>query len=120
MIVKIRTVKDYVDAQNHLIIGEISYKRGTPEALSNNTLYLRCRTFHFGKNINNEKAIKMGELDYRSVPLNRIEIINWLDNQFNFEKAELQWNKDQTGLYLVDDHDRKCRIYSVICNRSRN
>jgi hypothetical protein len=72
---KIRCKKQYVEANNHLIVGYL---------LKYSTEYVKVlgRTFHFGKVLTEKSGISIGEFDNRIVPWNNIEIVNILPNDF--------------------------------------
>ena len=79
---KIRTVKNYADAGNHIIIGKV---------ISCNTAFVRlnCRTYHFRKAAHTPMDIKVGEVMNRIIPWTRVEIINELNILFDYTKAKL-------------------------------
>jgi hypothetical protein len=79
---KVRCVKPYKSANNHLFVGYM---------LSNTITHVRlkCRTFHFGKLAMGLKDVSCGTFSERIVPWNRIECINVLDPNFDVEKARL-------------------------------
>lgn len=104
-IVRIRWVKPYPEAHNHIAIGDVLDE--TP-----NYLTLFCRTYHFGNNVGGRKArlvplkfvggIVEGEKAVRSVPWSRIEVINELPETTD-------WNApaqvDEDGLCtLINKH----------------
>ena len=104
-VVKVRWVKTYPTAHNHVAVGEVL--RETPQYLA-----LFCKTYHFGNNIGGRKArlrqgeyvggVIEGEKSVRIIPWSRIEVINELP-------AETHWDAeayvDQTGLcYLANKH----------------
>ena len=105
---KVRTVKNYPEAHNHIFIGEV---------VNMNQSYVRlnCRTFHFGKNINNIKDIRIGGQSVRILPWNRIEIINELPSSFDYSEAELIYNND--GKIALSDEQTECVISSSYDNR---
>ncbi len=104
---KIRTVKNYLDAHNHLLIGH---------AVEVNKLFVRlyCQTFHFRKNVNNLKDIKVGPCDYRIIPWARIELINELASEFDYQTARLV-QTDEFTIVLTDDK-HSCIIASTYDN----
>ncbi len=84
---KIRTVKNYAEASNHIIVGKV---------LACNTAFVRlhCRTYHFRKNAHSPADIKVGEIMNRVIPWSRIEIINELNTMFDYTKAQLISSSD--------------------------
>jgi len=105
---KVRTVKNYPEAHNHLFIGQ---------ALELNRSYVRldCRTYHFGKTINNIKDVRVGMKSIRILPWERIELINELPSSFNYSKAELI-SKDN-GKIALSDGKTDCVLSSSYDNR---
>lgn len=105
---KIRTVKNYPDAHNHIFVGEV---------LDMESCYLRldCKTYHFGRSINGLKDIRAGGKNVRIVPWNRIEIINELSGAFNYSEAELTTDKDCR--IILTDGKLKCVIAFPYDNR---
>ena len=84
---KIRTVKTYPEAHNHIIVGcvidtTVSYVR------------LDCRTYHFGRAVNSEKDICTGSQMVRVIPWARVEIINELADSFDYTSAQIVGGKD--------------------------
>jgi hypothetical protein len=86
---KIRTVKPYIDAHNHIIVGRV---------LDVTDAFIRtdCKTYHFGKSVSSEKDIFTGPLMVRVIPWARIEIINELSDAFDYANAQVAGNKDGT------------------------
>ena len=95
---KIRTVKNYAEASNHIIIGKV---------LSCNTAFIRlhCMTFHFRKNAHNPNDFKIGEDMVRIIPWSKVEIINELDSSFNYMKSELI-SEDNNEVLLTDKKNK--------------
>ncbi|MBI9016226.1 MAG: hypothetical protein JEZ07_03085 [Phycisphaerae bacterium] len=104
---KVRTVKNYPDAHNHLMIGKV---------IEINKIYLRleCKTYHFRKNINSLKDIKTGPCEYRILPWSRIELINELSDNFDYKDAKLTITNDLT--VTIDDGKNSCIIASTYDN----
>ncbi len=105
---KIRTVKNYPEAHNHLLIGEV---------LESNQSYIRldCRTYHFGKNVNSAKDVRIGTKGVRILPWNRIELINELPSSFSYSEANLVANKE--GKIALSDGKIKCVLSSSYDNK---
>jgi|SRR3989339_1026314 len=105
---KVRTVKDYPEAHNHLFIGQVL-------ELTQSYVRLDCRTYHFGKAINGIKDIRVGSRGIRILPWNRIELINELPSSFDHCKAELISNED--GKIAFSDGKTDCVLSSSYDNK---
>jgi hypothetical protein len=105
---KVRTVKNYLEAHNHLFIGRVLQ-------LTQSYVRLDCRTYHFGKTINSVKDIRAGMKCIRILPWNRIELINELPSSFDYSKAELVSNKE--GKIALSDGKTECILSSSYDNR---
>ncbi|MBN1846103.1 MAG: hypothetical protein JW810_10500 [Sedimentisphaerales bacterium] len=79
---KIRTVKDYTDAHNHIIVGRVM-------GMTDSYVRLHCRSYHFGKQVESPEDIQEGCLMVRIIPWHRVEIINELAPSFNYTQAKL-------------------------------
>jgi hypothetical protein len=84
---KIRTVKDYPDAHNHLFVGQV-------KGVNDNYVRLECKTFHYGRRINSLQDIREGAYEVRILPWNRIEVINELSPDFDVAQAKISIDKD--------------------------
>lgn len=100
---KVRAIKPYPEAHNHLLIGCVLAEHGP-------CVSLLCRTFHFGRNVNSVKDIIPGALGKRIIPWSRIEIINELVGTFDFERAKLV--KGAKGNVSLSDGANSCLIAS--------
>ena len=102
-ILKIRTIKNYPQAHNHLIVGK---------ALEINSTFIRlhCRTYHYGGIINSPKDIHAGELMNRMIPWNRIEIVNELPSDFDYINNIVAADND--GKVAFKDKKHYCLINS--------
>ena len=105
---KVRTVKDYPDAHNHILVGIV---RG----VTDNYVRLMCRTFHYGRRVNALKDVRQGAFEVRLVPWNRIEIINELSSDFDVEQAKL--TMDREGAAVLSAGDCNCVISSSLGER---
>jgi len=105
---KVRTVKNYPGAHNHLFIGEVT-------ELVQSYVRLDCRTYHFGKTINSIKDIRVGSQGTRILPWNRIELINELPSSFDYSGADLISNKG--GKIALSDGKIECILSSSYDNR---
>ena len=91
---KIRTVKNYPQAQNHIIIGKVI-------EIHDSWISLKCRTYHFGTRASSLLAIRVGTIMNRIIPWSRIEIINELPIDFDYTQAELKLN-NKSEILLSD------------------
>ena len=104
LIWKMRFVKSYPDAHNHLLIGQVT---GRDEVC----VELMCRSFHYGRAVNGPKDITMGAIGKRIVPWSRIEIINELPASFDYQNAKLK--ADQKGGVFFSDSHFFCPIVTI-------
>ena len=79
---KVRSVKPYPEAQNHLFLGEVV-------AAEVPYVELLCHTLHFGRVVNSAKDVRIGAFERRLVPWQRIEVINQLPQSFDCQGAKL-------------------------------
>lgn len=105
---KIRTVKDYPDAHNHIFVGQVL-------GVTDNYVRLKCKTFHYGRMINAIKDIREGAYEVRILPWNRIEVINELAENFEVDQAKLVVGK--SGGAVLTCGDLKCVISSSLGER---
>jgi len=100
---KIRTIKNYPDAHNHLLVGKVM-------EITDSYVRLHCRTFHFARVVNRPKDIEIGSVTVRVVPWSRIEIINELPPTFDYTKTMIVADKE--GEVLFQDTKYKCPLVS--------
>jgi len=105
---KIRTIKNYPEAHNHLFIGQVL-------ELHQSYVRLDCRTYHFGRAINSARDIRAGTKGIRILPWTCIELINELPSSFDYSKAELVSNKE--GKIALSDGKTDCILSSSYDNR---
>jgi hypothetical protein len=79
---KIRTIKNYPEAQNHLLVGKILQ-------ITESYIRLHGRSYHYGRMVNKADDIKIGGLQVRVVPWNRVEIINELPPTYDYIRSIL-------------------------------
>lgn len=96
LIWKVRSIKPYRDAHNHLLIGEVVNRDGV-------CLTLMCRSFHYGRAANSAKDVAVGAIGKRVVPWNRVEIINELPPSFDYQNAQLKAD-EKGGITFTDGH----------------
>ncbi|MBN2272313.1 MAG: hypothetical protein JXN61_17005 [Sedimentisphaerales bacterium] len=91
---KIRTIKNYPEATNHLLVGRV---------LDINDSYVRlhCRSYHYKGVVNSPDDIEIGNTMVRVVPWSRIEIINELPDGFDYVRSRLI--ADKVGQVLFQD-----------------
>lgn len=98
---KVRVVKAYPEAHNHLLIGEVLAKDRV-------CVEMNCRSFHFGRVVNSLKDIRAGDVGVRIIPWAHIEIINVLPADLNYREAEL--SLDREGNIFLRDSQHICPI----------
>jgi len=96
---KIRTIKNYAEAHNHILVGKVL-------DITDSYVRLHCRTYHFGSELHGPEDILIGALMVRVVPWSRIEIINELPPTFDYIQSTLIANK--TGEVLFRDRQYTC------------
>ncbi len=98
---KIRVVKSYPEAQNHLLVGTV---------LANNSvcIKMKCRSFHFGRLVHSLKDIRTGSLGIRIIPWSQIEIINVLPTDFHSHDCKL--DIDSQGNIFLNDQNHLCPL----------
>jgi hypothetical protein len=101
LIWKVRVVKTYHEAHNHILIGAV-------RARDSVSVELHCRPFHFGRLVNGLKDVTPGEVGTRIIPWLQIEIINVLPTDFRFVEAEL--GTDGDGNIVLRDGSYACPI----------
>jgi hypothetical protein len=94
---KIRTIKNYPDAHNHLLLGKVL-------EITNSYIKIHCRTYHFGRIINRPEEIQIGGLMVRVVPWSRVEIINELPATFDYVRNGLTTDKEGEVLFQDGRH----------------
>ena len=98
---KVRAVKPYPEAHNHLLIGQVLERDTT-------CVELLCRSFHLGRSASSKHDVAVGELARRIIPWNRIEIINRLPDSFDFRQATI--HADGKGDISFTDGHYHCPI----------
>ncbi|AQQ10363.1 hypothetical protein L21SP3_02195 [Sedimentisphaera cyanobacteriorum] len=100
---KVRSVKSYPEAKNHIFVGK-------PSEINSTYVLLKCKTFHFGKNVNTVRDIQVGKVEYRIMPWSRIEIVNVLDKDFEYKSAQLSMG--EKGQINLTDGSKEVLIYT--------
>ena len=91
---KIRTIKNYLEAHNHIIVGRVM-------EITDSYVRLHCKTYHFGTVLNSPKDVIIGSVMERIIPWGRIEIINELPPTFDYVRSSLI--ADREGEVLFKD-----------------
>lgn len=97
---KVRQVKPYADAANHIFLGKV---------LNNNLTHvvMDCVTFHFGKKVDNvgNKDIVTGMRRIRRIPWYQIEVVHDLTKDFDFTNGKLVIDGEGTAVFRTEKHD---------------
>ncbi|MFC1737164.1 hypothetical protein ACFL1X_13700 [Candidatus Hydrogenedentota bacterium] len=94
---KIRFVKNYPGAANHLMVGEVVEQ--TPMYVS-----IKGKTYHYGKTLSRLADIKVGMVTTRIVPWGRIEVIHEMPEGLDYAAAKLVAGEDGTVALKDDVH----------------
>jgi len=84
-VLKVRCVKPYQGAHNHLAVGKAL--RETPHYLE-----LHCRTIHYGQWQTNLKGVRQGQVAVRLIPWHRIEVMHVLPEDTDW-RADIALDK---------------------------
>jgi len=105
-VVRVRWVKMYPSAHNHVAIGDVLQE--TPYYLT-----LLCKTYHFGHGSGTQRAFLVpnvcvggivgGEKAIRSIPWSQIEVINELPPETDWDVRALV---EDTGLCLLENEQK--------------
>ena len=98
---KIRTIKNYPEAHNHILVGKVL-------DITDSYVRLHCRTFHFGPSLDSPQDVIVGAVMVRVIPWSRIEIINELPADFDYVKSTVI--SDKPGQVLFRDKQYLCPI----------
>jgi len=79
---KVRTIKNYPEAHNHLLVGRVL-------ELTDSYIRMHCRTYHYGRSVSRPEDIRIGAPMVRVVPWSRVEIINELPETFDYLNSNL-------------------------------
>lgn len=91
-IVKIRWVKNYASARNHIAVGLVKGE-------TQHCLVVECRTFHFGKLVRDRSRVEHGDVSIRAVPWNRIEVVHVLEEDTDW-KVDFMMDEENGDLIL--------------------
>ena len=94
---KIRTIKNYPEAHNHLLVGKVL-------EITDSYVRIHCRTYHFGRIINRPEDVQIGNLMNRVVPWSRIEIINELPPTFDYVRNTITADREGEVIFQDDQH----------------
>lgn len=98
---KIRAIKSYPEAHNHVLVGKVL-------EITDSYVRLHCRTFHFGPSLDSPEDVLIGAVMVRVIPWSRIEIINELPGDFDYVKSTVIG--DKPGQVLFKDKQYLCPI----------
>ena len=98
---KIRAIKNYPEAHNHILVGRVL-------EVTESYIRLHCRSYHFGPVLNSPEDVLIGEVMVRVIPWSRIEIINELPNDFDYVRSTVI--SDKPGQVLFRDKQHRCPI----------
>jgi hypothetical protein len=98
---KIRAIKNYPEAHNHVLVGKLL-------EITDSYVRLHCRTFHFGPSLENVEDVLVGAVMVRVIPWSRIEVINELPTDFDYGKSTVI--SDKPGQVLFKDKQYLCPI----------
>ena len=94
---KIRTIKNYPEAHNHILVGKVL-------DITDSYVRIHCRTYHFGRIINRPEDVQIGNLMNRVVPWSRIEIINELPPDFDYVRNTITADKEGEVIFQDNQH----------------
>jgi len=94
---KIRTIKSYPEATNHLLVGRVL-------DITDSYVRLHCKTYHFNGPVARPEDIQIGNVMVRVVPWSRIEIINELPEGFDYVRSSLIADKEGQVLFRDGKH----------------
>ena len=98
---KIRAIKNYPEAHNHVLVGRVL-------EVTDSYVRLHCRTFHFGPALESVEDVLVGAVMVRVIPWSRIEIINELPGDFDYVNSTVI--SDKPGQVLFKDRQYLCPI----------
>jgi hypothetical protein len=98
---KIRAIKNYPEAHNHVLVGKVL-------EITDSYVRLHCRTYHFGPVLNSPEDVLVGAVTIRVIPWSRIEIINELPANFDYVRSTVI--SDKPGQVLFRDKQYMCSI----------
>jgi hypothetical protein len=98
---KIRAIKNYPEAHNHILVGKVL-------EITDSYVRLHCRTFHFGPSLDSSDDVLIGDVMVRVIPWSRIEVINELPTDFDYIKSTVI--SDKPGQVLFKDKQYLCPI----------
>ena len=79
---KIRTIKSYPEAHNHLLVGRVLQ-------VTESYIRIHGRSYHYGRVVSKAEDIKISGLQVRVVPWSRVEIINELPPTYDYVRNAL-------------------------------
>ena len=106
---KVRMIKNYPEATNHLLVGRVL-------EINDSYVRLHCRTYHFSGPVTKPEDIQIGNTMVRVVPWSRIEIINELPEDYNYVKSSLIADKEGQVLFQDGKHAYPVGSIPTMCN----
>jgi len=94
---KIRTIKDYPEAHNHIIVGKIL-------EITDSYVRLHCKTYHLRTILRGPEDILIGSVMERIIPWGRIEIINELSPTFDYVRSSFVADREGQVLFKDKEH----------------
>ncbi|MBN1507695.1 MAG: hypothetical protein JW955_12660 [Sedimentisphaerales bacterium] len=91
---KVRTIKNYPEAHNHILVGKVL-------EITDSYVRMHCRTYHFGPTVNGPEDVLIGTVMVRVIPWSRIEVINELPADYDYIRSTLIG--DKAGQVLFKD-----------------
>ena len=105
---KIRTVKEYAQAHNHIMVGRVL-------EVNSSFVRLRCKSYHFHPSAKTPDDIQEGVHMVRIIPWHKIEIVNELSPTFGYYKSRI--TTDQDGSIVLNDDTMLCTLVSCVDRR---
>jgi len=98
---KVRAIKNYPEAHNHILVGRVL-------EVTESYVRLHCRSYHFGPVLNSPEDVLIGDVMVRVIPWSRIEVINELPQSFDYIHSTVI--SDKPGQVLFKDREHFCSI----------
>lgn len=98
---KVRAIKNYPEAHNHILVGKVL-------EVTESYVRLHCRSYHFGPVLNSPEDVLIGDVMVRVIPWSRIEVINELPVNFDYVHSTVI--SDKPGQVLFRDKQHLCPI----------
>ena len=101
---KIRIEKNYPEATNHIVLGEV---------IKTNLMYIeiKCKVFHF-KKPTASSSIFTSQIKTRIFPWHTVSYITVLDSSLNWEETKVVLNK--TGDIIINVEENNIKIGTTL------